>query len=114
MGYLVSPFSENCLWFNFGSVLQLIKFMFVDLFSKSECVDAKFVIFQNFRNFWISNFYFRWLYIIEKMSNLMVDPALNSLDSKLFNALFDDITAFFPAGLSRNEILKTNEPALGL
>ena len=32
---------------------------------------------------------------------LMVDPALNSVDSELFNALFDVFTAFFPAALSR-------------
>ena len=32
---------------------------------------------------------------------LMVDPALNSLDSELFNALFEVFTAFFPADLSR-------------
>ena len=34
---------------------------------------------------------------------LMVDPALNSLDSELFNALFDVFTAFFPDDLSRKK-----------
>ena len=34
----------------------------------------------------------------------MVDPALNSLDSEFFNALFDVITAFFPAALSRKKL----------
>ena len=32
---------------------------------------------------------------------LMVDPALDSLDSELLKALFDVFTAFFPADLSR-------------
>ena len=31
----------------------------------------------------------------------MVDPALDSLDSELFGAVFDVITAVFPADLSR-------------
>ena len=35
---------------------------------------------------------------------LMVDPALNSLDSELFNALFDVMTGCFPADLSRKKL----------
>ena len=35
---------------------------------------------------------------------LMVDPALNSFDSELFNALLDVITAFFPVALSRKKL----------
>ena len=31
----------------------------------------------------------------------MVDPVLDSLNAELFNAVFDDITAVFPADLSR-------------
>ena len=34
----------------------------------------------------------------------MVDPALNTLDSEVFKALFDVITAFFPAALSRKKL----------
>ena len=34
----------------------------------------------------------------------MVDPALNRLDSELFNAQFDVFTAFFPAALSRKNL----------
>ena len=37
---------------------------------------------------------------------LMVEPALKSLDSELSNALFDVITAFFPAALSRKNFLE--------
>ena len=36
----------------------------------------------------------------KKSPFLMVDPALNSSHSELFNALFDVITALFPADLS--------------
>ena len=39
-----------------------------------------------------------------KCSFLMVDPALSSLDSELFNTLFDVFTAFFPAALSRKKL----------
>ena len=38
-----------------------------------------------------------------KCSNLMVDPALDSLESELLNALFDVITALFSADLSRKK-----------
>ena len=38
-------------------------------FENTNLVDAKFHIFQNFRNLWFWNFYFRWFDIIEKMSD---------------------------------------------
>ena len=38
-------------------------------FENTNLVDAKFHIFQNFRNLWFWNFCFRWFDIIEKMSD---------------------------------------------
>ena len=54
---------------SFASIFQKSKLRFVDLLSKNDFVDAKFQFFQFFRNFWIWNFYFKTLHIIEKMSD---------------------------------------------
>ena len=63
--------SHRCLiGFHFASVLQNDQVHFRWFaFEKWILLMQKIDIFQNFRNFWISNFYFRWLYIIEKTSN---------------------------------------------
>ena len=55
--------------FKFTSQLQIIEVIVVDLLSKFEICWCKIQFFEKFRNFWFWNFYFRWLYILEKMSN---------------------------------------------
>ena len=55
--------------FKLTSQLQIIEVIVVDLLSKFEICWCKIQFFEKFRNFWFWNFYFRWLYILEKMSN---------------------------------------------
>ena len=60
---------EHLISLSFASIFQKSKLGVVDLLSKIKFVDAKFQVFQIFRNFWIGNFYFKMLHIIEKMSD---------------------------------------------
>ena len=82
----------------------MIKLMFVDLLSKSEFVDAKLIFFKISENSGFQTFIADGFISSRIRPILMVDPALNSLDFELFNALFDVITAFFPAVLSTGTI----------
>ena len=62
---------HRCLiGFQFASVVQndQVNFRWF-AFEKWNLLMQKINIFQNFRNFWFWNFYFRWLYIMKKMSN---------------------------------------------
>ncbi len=73
-------------------------------FEKVNFVDAKFDLFQNSEFFGFETFISDGFISSRKCPILMVDPALNSLDSELFNARFDDFAAFFPADLSRKKL----------
>ena len=83
----------------------MIKFIFVDLLSK-----VQILLMENLTFFKISEISGFQTFISggfissKKCPIFMVDPALNSLDSELFNAPFDVITAFFPAALSRKKL----------
>ena len=86
----------------FVSAFQKILFIFVDLLSK-----IRIWMMQNFTFSKISEisgfetFISDGLLSSRKFLILMVDPALDSSDSELFNTLFDVITTLFPADLSR-------------
>ena len=82
-------------------ILEIIQLIVADLLSKFEFVDAKFNCskiseISGFETFISGDFISS-----RKCPNIMVDPALDSLYSELFNAVFDVITGFFPADLSR-------------
>ena len=96
---------KSLIRLNFTSILQINTFYFVVLLSKIQIFWCEIRIF--FKKSEISGFgtfISNGLISSKKCSILMVDPALNSWRSELFNAVFDVITALFPVDLSRKNL----------
>ena len=69
-------------------------------------VDAKIVIFQTSEISGSQTFISDGFISSRKCPIVMVDPALNSSNSELFNALFDVFIAFFSATIRRKKRLE--------
>ena len=84
------------------SAIQKNLFIFVDLLSKMQIWLMQNFSFSKKSEISVFGTFISDTFILaRKCPIVMVDPALDSPDSEVFNAVFDVITTCFPADLSR-------------